>query len=346
MNKQNANLTGYRLKLSAFFNNEYALRHIATNKNYSCYISLVPALKLYLQNILGELYTENSADAFVEYYTFRAQENQDMDIYNYALLRRYMDHTYGDEDEKHIKFQQTYDEFISIRENSELIGGLSKISLAHGVYATHIDSFRNKEYSMLSINQKNIMSSTEDVFLKKEFFYHINRMPLWASIEETDDTPLAEKSKARQQLCFFIDFQELDKNYDDVLNRIKSTLSMIAYEHNPQKHTNDDTITRHYFNTFFNTTKLKEVEAEISNRLFSLVLWDNINFKKMNKTEAFIETQKTIRSRRKTAICEKDSCLNLSKKCDYFSECYNLAQHTYEATDKSIKKGRVATSKE
>lgn len=118
---------------------------------------------------------------------------------------------------------------------------------------------------------------------------------------------------------------------------------MIAYEHNPQKHTNDDTITRHYFNTFFNTTKLKEVDAEISNRLFSLVLWDNINFKKMNKIKAFIETQETIRSRRKAAICEKDTCFI---KCDYFSECYNLAQHTYDATDKSITKGRLATSKE
>ncbi|MBG3878815.1 hypothetical protein FVW20_17865 [Desulfovibrio oxamicus] len=346
MKKQNADLGGYRLKLSAFFNNEYALRHIVTNPKYEEHLSLLPALKTDLQNTLGELYTEHSADAFVEYYTFMDKDNEDMDIYNQALLRRVMDHAHGDDFDKHWKFMDVYNEYISNKANEALISGLSKISLEHGVYATHADTFRNKEYSMLAISEKNITASIEPIFPKKEFFLNINWMPLWASIEETYNTPLADKSKALQHLCFFIDFEELDQHYDDVLNRIKSTLSMIAYEQNPQKHTNDDTITRHYFNTFFNTTKLKDVEAEISNRLFSLVLWDNINFKKMNKTEAFIETQKTIRSRRKTAICEKDSCLNLSKKCDYFSECYNLAQHTYDATDKSIKKGRLATSKE
>lgn len=37
-------LTGYRLKLAAFFNNEYALRNIITNKEYSQYITCLDSL--------------------------------------------------------------------------------------------------------------------------------------------------------------------------------------------------------------------------------------------------------------------------------------------------------------
>lgn len=336
-------LTEYRLKLVSFFNNEYVLRHIKTNKKYSPYILGLCEFREKIKNIFDDLYNKNTIDAVIEYYVFYNKTYEDMDIFSYAILKRALSHAYGDCFSKNLLFDEKYRCAISDPEIENILAKLVEISLRHGVYATHVDNIFNKEYSLNTISECNIVNSTEKIFIKKDYYHNATWMPMWVGIQNTYDTPLHNKSKARQQLGVFIDFEAVDNDFDEIIGKIQSALAMIVYEGNPEKYFNDNSLSYHYLNTFFDPIIIKNNEIEISNRLLGLVMWDKVHFNNLKQKEAFIEASKTIRLKKIKEQCKKAEC---TAKCDEFTDCFEVARNLYRVAEKSVKMGQILTSKD
>ena len=336
-------LTGYRLKLAAFFNNEYALRNIITNKEYSQYITCLDSLRKKLRKSFGCLYNKNTLDAFLEYFVFYSEDYEDMDIFSYAILKRALSHARGDRLWTNSFFDQKYRRIISEPEAAMLLSKLAEISLKHGVYATHVENIRNKKYSMSAINEKNIVASTEKMFIKKDYYRNTTWMPMWIGVMSTYNTPLKKKSSAPQQLGIFIDFEEIENNFDEIISKIKSTIAMMVCERNINKYSDDNSLSYHYLNTFFDPIIIKNNELEISNRLLGLIMWDNVHFNNLKQKEAFIEAGRTIQLRKLKKQCEEAEC---SEKCVEFADCFAVARNLYRVANKSVKMGQILTSKD
>jgi hypothetical protein len=328
--------------LAAFFNNEYALRNIITNKEYSQHITRLDSLRKILRKSFGCLYNKNTLDAFLEYFVFYSEDYEDMDIFSYAILKRALSHARGDRLWTNSFFDQKYRRIISDPETAMLLSKLAEISLKHGVYATHVENILDKEYSMSVISEENILTATEKIFIKKDYYRNVTWMPMWVGIQNTYDTPLHNKSKAQQQLGIFIDFEEIDNNFDEIISKIQSVLAMIVYEGNPTKYSNDNSLSYHYLNTFFDPIIIKNNEIEISNRLLGLVMWDKVNFYNLKQKEAFLEASKIIRLKKLKKQCEEVECTAESVE---FRDCFEVARSLYRVANKSVKMGQILTSK-
>lgn len=335
-------LTKYRLKVAAFFNNEYAMRHILHNPRYREHILQIPHLKNTISSHLKDEYLDSIADAFVDYHVFYHQMYQDMDIFRSALIARAMRHGHGDSD-TNSEVERLLSTLMRDPEFEKFIHNIAEISLKHGVYATRVDTFLNKKYFPEMILEDQISNHTEPTFIKKDFYYNANWMPLWAGVTDTYETPLHERSSASEHIAFYVDYEELDENFEDVIDRITSVLAMLAYEHDPEKHTKDDTISYHYLNSLFKTTTIKDNHNEISNRLFGLIMWDNVMLGNTTQKEAFIKTTSTIRLWKQTGPCQETSC---SESCINFEDCFSLARRIYRTTDKSIAESAIQTTKD
>ncbi|HAW58390.1 MAG TPA: hypothetical protein DCX03_05165 [Bacteroidales bacterium] len=335
-------LVGYRLKLAAFFHSEYAMRHILTNKAYNECVAYVPIFKEKLMQIFEHMYSEDIVDAFVEHHVFFNEKYHEMDVYSSVLNRRLVEHLHWSDVKINSLFAKVCETIADDQKLSDFISKISEISVKHGVYATHVDSFRMKKYSLSRISNENILFSTEKMFFNKEFFDKMNDVTTWFAMQNTCDTPLNKRIPADQVLSIFIDV-ESNFDFDDIVNKIKSILAMVVSESNAEKRSDDDSVSRYYLNTFFNPKWIKDKENEISNRLFGLIMWDNVEFKKMTQKEAFIDTFGVIKLYRDNTECDADMC---NTDCVDFDDCFNSARRLYRTASNSIKKGRILTSKD
>lgn len=330
------------MQLFAFFSNEYTMRHILTNPDYQDYITQVPAIKKHLRSALKRRYRESHADALIDRYVFFSYDSDEVNIYSNIINLRIHNHSNIPDEHAYSVVEKTFEAMMTRPEEKNIISNLAEISLKHGVYATRIDIFNTKKYSLRSINKSNIHKSIEKMFFKKEIAKKLLSRALHAESPHNHDTTTSNNLDVSEFIALYINPRDKTFDFNTTLNNALSIVSIFACELENEHTPKNNIAAKHYFNMFFETTVFKEVQKEISNRLLGLLMWDNVNINKLTQQKAFIETANTHKNIR-TKKCKIKTCHD---NCGNIDSCCNSASKHFRVARESIRTGSLKTTKD
>lgn len=335
-------IDGYSMQIYAFFSNEYAMRHILINPDYRNYIEQVPHIKEILRKELGKRYRESHADTLIDRYAFFSLDNEEVNLYSNLINMRIQKNSEAPDENAYSDVESIFDALKSIPAGNEILAALTDISLRHGVYATRIDIFYKKDYSLSAINQQNIHKSIEKLFFKKEITEKLLSKSLHAESPFDHQTLTSNDIDVSDRIALYINTKDKTFDFNTTLDSIMSILSLFICEQESGFTLNDSIITKYYLNAFFNPTNFKLVPREISNRLFGLLMWDMVTLKNMNQYAAFLEVSKTHKIAR-TKPCECKIC---NDECHEIVSCYHSARRHFRSARESIRNGTLKTLKD
>ncbi|WP_156925353.1 hypothetical protein [Nitratidesulfovibrio termitidis] len=329
-------LDGYNMQLFAFFSNEYAMRHILTNTSYTQCVDHVSLLKEILRNRLQDRYHESHADSLIDRHAF-FNYGAEHDLYSHIINLRIQKHSTILDDDATNDLDNLYSEISHDPYGKHLLSELTEISLNHGVYATRIDIFNKKDYSMESISEHNIHKNIEEIFFKRDITQKLLSDSLHAESPFSHQTLIDSELDVSGHIAIYIDPYKKDFDIDATIHKITSIISLFACEQQDSStHTNEHT--KHYLNTFFTPTQMKNVPLERYNRLLGLLMWDTIQRDTLDVTAAFLKLGKTIKPQTIQEGCtEYSHC----EACSQLESCSRSAAKHYQTAKESIDAGAL-----
>lgn len=328
-------LDGYNMQLFAFFSNEYAMRHILTNTSYSQCADHASLLKEILRNRLQERYHESHADSIIDRHAFW-NYGTEHDLYSHLLNLRIQKHSIILGNDAMDDLDNLYNEIRHDPYGKNLLSELTEISLKHGVYATRIDTFNKKDYTMESISEHNIHKNIEEIFFKRDMTQKLLSETLHAESPFSHQTHIDSELDVSGHIAIYIDPYKEGLDIDTTIHKITSIISLFICEQQDTPTHINNKYTKHYLNTFFAPTQMKNVPREIYNRLFGLLMWDIIQRDNLDIMSAFLKLRKTIKPPLPQKQCaEYTEC----EPCPQAENCSRTAAKHYQATKESIDAG-------
>jgi len=343
--------------VSLFLIGEYSFRHIVKHdQNYKKIFESVEYVKKLSRKAFEELYPDEQYsdildDAILLLHAFRNCEElttlpADCFLYPYDRLTELS----GIDKSRLIS---VHGMICTVPECKYILGTLVQISIHYGVYITHIDHFRSKDFSFNDFSRETIFEKSEPIFPSYKKFCSINNPESLKSMVNlltgSEHLELTGKSILFGQLSFIVNLLNPEFNIDTALELIRNYLIAFSGYTNksylslmePNSPLFDEFIKIH-----LDVSLSKISESEFRNKLVGISMWDCVNFDRMGVADAVRKFRPKIEKSkhhdtRNIQDCEKKNC----DECLNVEECERTTRRLYDVASDSIELRKIITSK-
>lgn len=333
-----------------FFHREYIFRHICDSDNYESLKKCMDILISFLRRLL----TSPINDDFLIFICDKLLEFHYISREFYDTATKSLDFSYAR------FFNGLYDELKDYDFIDGLHGALMKktstnkaftelfnASLKYGVYATHISTFRDKDYPVAKFDSSYIKDITEPEFftLRDEDKYVKSLSPKEFSL--LFDSASEHNFFSEPQYVFFLDIQDSTFNIINAMDIIRFRAFSYLINHKLENgiDISDEEFAEYKKNNIviFNSSM---DQSGVFGRLTGIKMWDLVFFEGMTQAKAYYKLAEDFELYGLMSYCKGKNAPISCDTCEKEStrKCFIYCSQLYSTARQSIHEGRIAST--